>query len=139
MYLFNSFFFFFQAEDGIRDGHVTGVQTCALPICLDREQFSDGANGNSSVQSRMTFVIWFGRFRLLSAILLASIPACAEQNQSSPYSSCLCRLQLLQSPPTAPSNPRRLPSPLPQSPRLNSSPTTASRKPISSRMNHIFM
>src|SRR5690606_39612689 len=27
------FFFFFQAEDGIRDFHVTGVQTCALPIC----------------------------------------------------------------------------------------------------------
>src|SRR5690348_17789176 len=25
--------FFFQAEDGIRDGRVTGVQTCALPIC----------------------------------------------------------------------------------------------------------
>src|SRR5690606_39442756 len=25
--------FFFQAEDGIRDFHVTGVQTCALPIC----------------------------------------------------------------------------------------------------------
>src|SRR5690348_17414608 len=24
--------FFFQAEDGIRDGRVTGVQTCALPI-----------------------------------------------------------------------------------------------------------
>src|SRR2546430_8905875 len=27
------FFFFFQAEDGIRDLTVTGVQTCALPIC----------------------------------------------------------------------------------------------------------
>src|SRR5690625_7603139 len=27
-----NFIFFFQAEDGIRDGHVTGVQTCALPI-----------------------------------------------------------------------------------------------------------
>src|SRR6516162_5720314 len=27
-----SFFFFFQAEDGIRDYKVTGVQTCALPI-----------------------------------------------------------------------------------------------------------
>src|SRR5437879_8901607 len=26
------FFFFFQAEDGIRDTSVTGVQTCALPI-----------------------------------------------------------------------------------------------------------
>src|ERR1041385_5162782 len=29
------FFFFFQAEDGIRDVAVTGVQTCALPICFD--------------------------------------------------------------------------------------------------------
>src|SRR5256884_2978037 len=28
------FFFFFQAEDGIRDVAVTGVQTCALPILL---------------------------------------------------------------------------------------------------------
>src|SRR6266508_983419 len=27
-----SLYFFFPAEDGIRDGHVTGVQTCALPI-----------------------------------------------------------------------------------------------------------
>src|SRR5699024_12133386 len=29
---FDSVFFFFQAEDGIRDRNVTGVQTCALPI-----------------------------------------------------------------------------------------------------------
>ena len=29
------FFFFFQAEDGIRDTSVTGVQTCALPIYLN--------------------------------------------------------------------------------------------------------
>ena len=28
-------FFFFQAEDGIRDRLVTGVQTCALPIYID--------------------------------------------------------------------------------------------------------
>src|SRR5690606_39974468 len=27
--------FFFQAEDGIRAFHVTGVQTCALPICRE--------------------------------------------------------------------------------------------------------
>src|SRR5260221_9268816 len=32
---FEPVFFFFQAEDGIRDHCVTGVQTCALPICLD--------------------------------------------------------------------------------------------------------
>src|SRR6266481_8567698 len=31
-FLHYCFFFFFQAEDGIRDGTVTGVQTCALPI-----------------------------------------------------------------------------------------------------------
>src|SRR5256885_15989208 len=29
---YSFFFFFFQAEDGIRDYKVTGVQTCALPI-----------------------------------------------------------------------------------------------------------
>src|SRR5256886_12474100 len=32
------FFFFFQAEDGIRDLTVTGVQTCALPISPMRRQ-----------------------------------------------------------------------------------------------------
>ena len=32
MFLFVFWFFFFQAEDGIRDTSVTGVQTCALPI-----------------------------------------------------------------------------------------------------------
>src|SRR5690625_2297724 len=41
--------FFFQAEDGIRDGHVTGVQTCALPISVTAQSFVDawnyGANG----------------------------------------------------------------------------------------------
>src|SRR3712207_6860150 len=36
--VFDSFrFFFFQAEDGIRDIGVTGVQTCALPICAAGE------------------------------------------------------------------------------------------------------
>src|SRR5437762_4892139 len=35
--------FFFQAEDGIRDTSVTGVQTCALPIC-----------GSKAPTSRMT-------------------------------------------------------------------------------------
>src|SRR5947209_10493671 len=35
-------FFFFQAEDGIRDIGVTGVQTCALPISWCSAAFSDG-------------------------------------------------------------------------------------------------
>src|SRR5437879_13761259 len=33
------YYFFFQAEDGIRDTSVTGVQTCALPIFLIPERF----------------------------------------------------------------------------------------------------
>src|SRR2546430_9066339 len=43
-------FFFFQAEDGIRDLTVTGVQTCALPISFTsvvrREARGDGAFAN---------------------------------------------------------------------------------------------
>src|SRR3712207_3170553 len=38
--------FFFQAEDGIRDIGVTGVQTCALPICL-RKVVRDEAVGEA--------------------------------------------------------------------------------------------
>src|SRR2546430_7105829 len=43
-YVYTSFFFFFQAEDGIRDLTVTGVQTCALPISglrIDEADFED--------------------------------------------------------------------------------------------------
>src|SRR5690606_40180523 len=42
-------FFFFQAEDGIRDFHVTGVQTCALPISLfSRPRRSTGSSGSNA-------------------------------------------------------------------------------------------
>src|SRR5207245_4088258 len=36
------FLFFFQAEDGIRDATVTGVQTCALPILAQLRPRADG-------------------------------------------------------------------------------------------------
>src|SRR5687767_15260674 len=39
MSLFFLYFFFFQAEDGIRDKLVTGVQTCALPILKSAVRF----------------------------------------------------------------------------------------------------
>src|SRR6185437_9432722 len=39
------YFFFFQAEDGIRDKLVTGVQTCALPICPAAPAAPAGAAG----------------------------------------------------------------------------------------------
>jgi len=37
-------FFFFQAEDGIRDRDVTGVQTCALPISSNASNASFNAS-----------------------------------------------------------------------------------------------
>src|SRR2546427_11212790 len=40
------FFFFFQAEDGIRDLTVTGVQTCALPI-YPESPYTPGRRGKS--------------------------------------------------------------------------------------------
>src|SRR6478609_11340945 len=45
------FFFFFQAEDGIRDKLVTGVQTCALPI-------SNAGRASSSATKTSTSRPW---------------------------------------------------------------------------------
>src|SRR5687768_18043015 len=47
------FFFFFQAEDGIRDVAVTGVQTCALPICPARVT-ATGLSGTSVAAAATT-------------------------------------------------------------------------------------
>src|SRR5690348_18372056 len=47
-------FFFFQAEDGIRDGRVTGVQTCALPI------FREG-DGLAQLAERLRYPLTLGQ------------------------------------------------------------------------------
>src|SRR5690606_39476174 len=69
--------FFFQAEDGIRDFHVTGVQTCALPIFVgaadragdggtaphERQRGAEGdrrSSTGSCGRSTGTAVIWTG-------------------------------------------------------------------------------
>src|SRR6266702_6338681 len=55
--------FFFQAEDGIRDGHVTGVQTCALPISNIRQKIllafecAERAATEEDARAWLTFVI----------------------------------------------------------------------------------
>src|SRR5690349_23386240 len=49
MSLSSASLFFFQAEDGIRDLYVTGVQTCALPIC---QRFVENHGGAIEVRSR---------------------------------------------------------------------------------------
>src|SRR2546426_8641347 len=53
-----SFFFFFQAEDGIRDYKVTGVQTCALPICAALEGTGGplGIHAQTRSKRRQAFV-----------------------------------------------------------------------------------
>src|SRR6266850_4478988 len=47
------YFFFFQAEDGIRDYKVTGVQTCALPILTRKAEAGQIANPGGEVLFRV--------------------------------------------------------------------------------------
>src|SRR5207253_7396088 len=68
--------FFFQAEDGIRDGHVTGVQTCALPIFHDsaaaediaQEAFLAAVRGLDRFDRRRPFGPWLHRIVVNRAI-----------------------------------------------------------------------
>src|SRR6266403_5997269 len=76
------FFFFFQAEDGIRDLYVTGVQTCALPISIQEfkvqnslydAQYGRGGGANVNVETRSRTAqfhgnaYYFGRNEALDA------------------------------------------------------------------------
>src|SRR5690606_39702402 len=53
--------FFFQAEDGIRDFHVTGVQTCALPISEARVDLERGSVGRLPVAGYQLPVVGYDR------------------------------------------------------------------------------
>src|SRR3712207_7059218 len=72
------FFFFFQAEDGIRDIGVTGVQTCALPISesdvvwvADRERFGREARvAPLSVAGLMRSAVFGTRTTVLTSATL---------------------------------------------------------------------
>src|SRR2546425_3422416 len=68
-------FFFFQAEDGIRDKLVTGVQTCALPISHLAEAYSA-----------------LGRYRQASATLGIALDLAERSGDSARISSVLSRL-----------------------------------------------
>src|SRR2546425_4575040 len=57
MIIYELFFFFFQAEDGIRDKLLTGVQTCALPIFTR----SDLVDDSFRVGAELGVVVAFGR------------------------------------------------------------------------------
>src|SRR2546430_10776358 len=72
--------FFFQAEDGIRDLTVTGVQTCALPIC---EEVRDADNDNK-LKRRSAFHLTTNRHEL-TRIGRARHSMCAAASKTKPF------------------------------------------------------
>src|SRR2546425_9510012 len=81
-------FFFFQAEDGIRDKLVTGVQTCALPICarVDPHAHRDEGDGHDdpAVEEGQCQRIRFagGSPRAARRIFSAKVPAKATRSMA---------------------------------------------------------
>src|SRR2546427_2131311 len=80
------FFFFFQAEDGIRDLTVTGVQTCALPICPLLHASKARLHVVAAIQARM------GSTRLPGKVLVSRSEEHTSELQS--QSNLVCRLLL---------------------------------------------
>src|SRR5439155_4496824 len=70
--------FFFQAEDGIRDGHVTGVQTCALPIFRRRpsliriQQYRFSASGTADGEAIKSIPATLDQWKRFDVILIRS-------------------------------------------------------------------
>src|SRR5258708_22851601 len=84
------FFFFFQAEDGIRDDLVTGVQTCALPIFTINVPSSFAFKAESATRALMNEILFvigdlpirtgaaligFGALALLLLLIIAIVIA----------------------------------------------------------------
>src|SRR5439155_6069149 len=74
------FFFFFQAEDGIRDGHVTGVQTCALPISYTDMKMETRVMGSSPRPSSP--ISSFGAGTLA---IIVTMPSAGAMTSPSPF------------------------------------------------------
>src|SRR5207249_7192803 len=64
--------FFFQAEDGIRDRNVTGVQTCALPILMPRRIYTYAGATGWTLWNTVSTV---GAFGIAAGVLLFMVNA----------------------------------------------------------------
>src|SRR5437762_11063725 len=78
---------FFQAEDGIRDTSVTGVQTCALPICKFPQRVNQklrqfaGSIGGPVIKDRVFFFFSYEGVRSSNTQLVRSVTAETPQFQ----------------------------------------------------------
>src|SRR5256885_3286473 len=96
--MYQYLFFFFQAEDGIRDYKVTGVQTCALPISRRTAPSTWRAPSRppDSVESSSTAMPCRRRRRVRSAASSKRPAPRSEEHTSELQSPCnlVCRLLL---------------------------------------------
>src|SRR3989440_6533418 len=90
--------FFFQAEDGIRDLIVTGVQTCALPIYLNRNEFGANAGGPIIIpklyNGRNKTFWWFGyegRQSIANSTVAFNVPTEARSEERRVGKECRSR------------------------------------------------
>src|SRR2546425_6372136 len=81
--------FFFQAEDGIRDKLVTGVQTCALPICAFSATRTIHTGTADTVTIELTDLVraWAQDTTAQTAFFLAHVPEAASFTEIRFYSS----------------------------------------------------
>src|SRR2546421_1092264 len=82
-------FFFFQAEDGIRDLIVTGVQTCALPIsshdqisyavfCLRSEEHTSELQSRSDLVCRLLLEKKKNKSQSATTIIMIAVVVCSN-------------------------------------------------------------
>src|SRR6267143_2459674 len=77
--------FFFQAEDGIRDGTVTGVQTCALPISIGPASSVQDGGRHGAQRYGLTPSGAMDRFALATANSLVGNAAFAAAIEIGPF------------------------------------------------------
>src|SRR6266550_1681702 len=104
----NGLFFFFQAEDGIRDVAVTGVQTCALPIyyqcvSVSRRERERAQNIHADrLPGSLGDLYFFGRSRAVSGSVACSAGTCRTVRRISSFAATgLAKSYLLPDPGTS--------------------------------------
>src|SRR6266545_4764698 len=86
-----SYFFFFQAEDGIRDKLVTGVQTCALPISVRKEPAGSAAASSAWTEPKTWRAEGDGEEKVQGPKSKVQGIQSKTQNQESKIDSCRLR------------------------------------------------